>query len=209
MAPGNPCSSGATRAPARMVGCGELPARGPPPAGGLDDAVATVPVCSLGIPGTQHYFCDLLGSPYRDQWGHGHRHLSAPIEFLLEARAVCRAGGDAVSHDPALGFQPLSATATSTQPRAPAGADPASPGTRAPWAAAQSPPGHILRGPCATRTPPCPHPTRSARSRELSPHHHLQRHLGSPVSLGACGSPGLMQCPVPPALPRLALARSS
>lgn len=84
--------------------------------GGLRGAGATVPLCSLGIPGTQCYFWDLLDSPYRDQWGRSHRHLSAPIEFLLEARAGCVAGSDAVSHDPALGFQPPPATATSVQP---------------------------------------------------------------------------------------------
>lgn len=43
-------------------------------------------------------------------------------------------------------------------------------------------------GPCTAPTPPCRRPPRSAQPREPSAHRHLQRHLGSPDPLGACGA---------------------
>lgn len=180
--PGNPHSS-------RMAsgrGCGDpLPARGATGRRGCG------PQCSLGIPGMQSYFWDLLGSPYREQRGCSHGHLSSLIEFLLEARGGCGASSDTVSHDPALSFQPA-------LPPPPPHSPTLRPGLRQhpqhpqPWALARSRPGHrhgpflghVPRGPCDAATPPSPHLLLSAHLWEASPRSHLQRLFSNPDGPG-------------------------
>lgn len=122
------------------------------------------------MPGTRRYFWGLLGSLI------GSRGPWAPVgpDRVSPGGAAGRGAiGRAVSHDPALGFQPPPSDA-----RGSAGAEPVSRGSRAPWAAARS------------RSPP--------RARPAGSLHRPDTSLLSPAAV----SPGAGTTSLPPSAER-------